>query len=142
MGDYIIGGPDQDPNLQMDPETGKAFLATQRRDEGVRGKGRLPTSLEELRQGLDNRALQQASFTNPSERTGLAGSRPAPTSFAPKAQAAPKTSPEDLLAQAKAMLEMQEIQNSHALHGTAISPRKDDGTQTPAWLSNYMNQKD
>ncbi|MDD5374427.1 hypothetical protein [Acidithiobacillus sp.] len=40
------------------------------------------------------------------------------------------------------MLEMQEIQNSHALHGNSLSPRKDDGTQTPKWLSNYMDQKD
>jgi hypothetical protein len=134
---YVIGSDAQDPSLQMDPSTGRAFLASERESEGVRQKGRLPTTLVELRQGLDNRA-RQASMVHPQDRQGMMGTsasqgqRPAPTR---------PPNPEDLLQQANAMLAQQHDQNAAQLAaGPATGNRDDAGGKLPDWLTQEMEK--
>ena len=88
-------------------------------------------------------SIQNASLSGPSPaysspvaRSGLAGTSPSPQSFKP---APAKLSPEDLLAQANAMLDRQEVQHSYAMHeGPASGSRDDAGSKVPEWLRKEM----
>ncbi len=133
---------DQDPRLVGligDPkiagmDTNGGFTQQDVNAEGLRQKGRLPTTLTELRQGLDNRA-RQASMVHPQDRQGMAGT------VAAHAQPTRQPTPDELLAQANAMMESQHNQHAASLAaGPSQSPRDASGRQLPSWLTQEMSK--
>ncbi len=95
-------------------------------------------------------SLQNASlsgpaptYSSPVQRQGLAGTSPSPASYRPQPPPTHKMSPDDLLAQAKAMLESQELSNSHAMQaGPSTGARNDSGGKVPEWLRQEMEKKE
>ncbi len=94
-------------------------------------------------------SVQQASlsgaaptYSSPVQRQGLAGTSPSHSSYRPQPPPSHKMTPDDLLAQAKAMLEAQELSGSHALHaGPSTGARDDAGGQVPEWLRKEMERQ-
>lgn len=121
IGDPSIAGMDQNGGFtQQDVNA-----------EGMKQKGRLPTSLVELRQGLDNR---RASMVHPEDRSGMMGSQAGHAQPQPQKQ----LTPDQMMAMAKAMLDNTAAQSQ----GSSLNQRDASGSQVtdasgaklPDWL--------
>jgi hypothetical protein len=101
--------------------------------EGRRQKGRLPTTLVELQEGLNNRAAQR----EPPTGRGMMGT-PGAMMAPPQRQA----TPEDLMAQANEVLDRQRVQHDTLTgQGPSTGVRDEAGGKLPEWLTRYMDKE-